>query len=244
MSLLPSCYVPLLASGYTTPQQIGSVALTSSVTTITVPPGLEAPKPGSRLTRLNYTKWLPFNPNGGDSLDYVDSNWTALLRVGKMGLSDEELRRSGASPDSVRLPPESGGGYLAYLASHHYLHCLYILHQSLHPEYYETRSALWNSSAERRLWHWNHCLEVMHQYVTCDVDATVVTHNWVEEISTPVATSANPRRCADWDAYFRWQLDRQVPAPRRPLSKPPDAVEIPLMPAHPPSDYLSMYRSG
>ena len=41
-----------------------------------------------------------------------------------MGLSDDEFRQVGAPPSSVRLPPESGGGYLAYLASHHHLHCL------------------------------------------------------------------------------------------------------------------------
>ncbi|KAI1418054.1 hypothetical protein F5Y13DRAFT_184568 [Hypoxylon sp. FL1857] len=207
-------------------------------------PALEATRPGFRVTHFNHTKWSPFSPSGGGPLEYVDSNWTALLRVGIMGLTKEEVRRTGAPLDAVRLPAESGGGYMAYLASHHHLHCLYILHQSLHQEYYRTRSVVWNLSAERRLSHWDHCIEALRQYVTCNADATVVTHNWFEQVDVPVASQENPRRCADWDAHFRWQLDRQVPAPREPISKPPDAVERPVLPVQAPSGYLSMYLSG
>ncbi|KAI2465739.1 hypothetical protein F4781DRAFT_408110 [Annulohypoxylon bovei var. microspora] len=161
-----------------------------------------------------------------------------------MSLNDEELRQAGASPDSMRLPPESGGGYMAYLASHHHLHCLYLLHQSLHQDYYQTRSVVWNVSAERRLSHWDHCVESLRQYVTCNADTTVVTHNWFEQINTPIATQQNPRRCANWDAHLRWQLDRQVPAPHQLLSKPPGVAELPALPVRPPLGYMSMYLSG
>lgn len=141
-----------------------------------------------------------------------------------MSLSEPELRRAGAPADSVRLPPESesesesgGGGYLAYLASHHHLHCLYLLHQSLHADYYAgTGAGMWALSAERRLSHWDHCVEALRQYVVCEADATVVTHSWFEGYDEPVASQENPRRCADWDAHFRWQLDRQAAAPLPP----------------------------
>ncbi|XXH01899.1 hypothetical protein Hte_008261 [Hypoxylon texense] len=207
-------------------------------------PALEATKPGSRITHLNWTKWSPFSPDNGDSLHNVDGNWTALLRVGMMGLTDEELLKTGASPDSVRLPLESGGGYLAYIADHHYLHCLYVLHQSLNQEYYSTRSVMWNMSAERRSSHWNHCIETLRQYVVCNADATVVTHYWSEHIDVPVPEQYNQRKCADWDAQFQWRLDRQVPMPHQPLLKPSDAVECPSGPKDPPPGYLSMYISS
>ncbi|KAI1641742.1 uncharacterized protein F4817DRAFT_362837 [Daldinia loculata] len=207
-------------------------------------PALGETNPGSRVTQFNHTKWSPFSPSSLTPLEYVDSNWTAILRVGMMGLSEEELRRAGGSPDSMRLPPESGGGYMVYLASHHYLHCLYILHQSLHPDYYQTRSVVWNQSAERRVSHWDHCVETLRQYVTCNADTTVLTHSWFEDLESPISVAENPRRCADWDAHFRWQLDRQVPAPYQPFSKPPDAVELPSLPMSPPLGYMSMYSSG
>ncbi|KAI1376971.1 hypothetical protein F4677DRAFT_416948 [Hypoxylon crocopeplum] len=161
-----------------------------------------------------------------------------------MSLSEEELARVGGSPDSVRLPLESGGGYMAYLSSHHQLHCLYLLHQSLHQDYYATRSKVWDMSAERRLSHWNHCIEALRQVVTCNADPTVLTHDWYEGIDEAVANEQNPRRCADWDAHFRWQLERQVPAPKHPLSKIPGSVERPVLPDSPTSGSLSMYISS
>lgn len=46
------------------------------------------------------------------------------LSVGYIGVNEEERRKVGASPTSVKLSPESGGGYLSYLESHHHIHCL------------------------------------------------------------------------------------------------------------------------
>ncbi|KAI2635604.1 hypothetical protein GGS26DRAFT_549941 [Hypomontagnella submonticulosa] len=161
-----------------------------------------------------------------------------------MSLTEEELARVGASPDSVRLPPEIGGGYLAYLSSHHQLHCLYLLHQSLHQDYYATRSRVWNMSAERRLSHWDHCIEALRQMVVCNADSVVLTHDWYEGIDDVVPNGQNPRRCADWDAHFRWQLDRQVRAPKHPLSKTPGTIEKPVLPNTPPPGSLSMYISS
>ncbi|KAI0169218.1 hypothetical protein GGR52DRAFT_593000 [Hypoxylon sp. FL1284] len=215
-------------------------------------PALEATKPGSRLTSFNRTDWSPFNPNSGNSMEYVDSNWTAHLRVGMMGLTETELRQLGVAPESaVRLPASSGGGYMAYLASHHHLHCVYLLHQSLHPAFYAPRSPLWTepgSDAAHRASHWNHCVETLRQLVMCNADASVVTHAWppVElglGVDLPVPVSENPRRCADWDAHFRWQLERQVPAVdgEVPLRRPPGAAPYPWMLSRP-EGYMSMYQ--
>lgn len=150
---------------------------------------------------------------------------------------------AGASTQSaVQLPPESGGGYMAYLASHHHLHCLNLLHQSLHPDYYKTRSVVWlELSDSRRLSHFDHCIEALRQYIMCNADTTVVTHSWYESISGPVSNQENPRRCADWDAHWEWQKRRQSPAPKSPIKKPKDVIERPLNPAQPPPGILSMY---
>ncbi|KAI6091001.1 hypothetical protein F4821DRAFT_281609 [Hypoxylon rubiginosum] len=155
-------------------------------------PALEATKPGSRITHLNWTNWSPFSPNNGDSLQHVDGNWTALLRDWRVaGFRPSAPRKRRRLP---RIP--------------HYLHCLYVLHQSLNQEYYSTRSVLWNMRAERRASHWNHCVESLRQYVVCHADATVVTHYWAECIDGPAPEQGNWRRCADWDAQFRWRLER------------------------------------
>lgn len=155
-----------------------------------------------------------------------------------MSLSEDDLIRVGGSPNSVRLP---GGGYMAYLSSHHQLHCLYLLHLSLHQDYYATRSRVWEMSAERRLSHWDHCVEALRQVVQCNADSTVLTHDWYEGIDEPVANDHNLRRCADWDAHFQWQVDHQAPAPKHPLTKSPGSVEKPVLPDRPPLGSLSMY---
>lgn len=167
-----------------------------------------------------------------------------MRTVGLMGLTEEELTRAGASPTSaVQLPPESGGGYLAYLGSHHHLHCLYLLHQSLHADYYSTRSVVWLEMQDprRRLSHFDHCVEMLRQYVTCNADTTVVTHHWFEDYPDPVPNQENPRRCVDWDAHWEWQVGRQVPAPREPISKPVGAVLLPQVPKEPPPGSLGMF---
>lgn len=164
-----------------------------------------------------------------------------------MSLSEEEVAQTGASSVSaVKFPPESGGGYMAYLASHHHLHCLYLLHQSLHPDYYITRSRLWLdvSDQKKRLDHFDHCIEALRHYVTCNADTTVVTHQWFEQYPLPVPVQENPRKCADWEAHWQWQQDRQVPAPKEPISKPSDVILQPLAPSEAPPGSLSSYING
>lgn len=52
-------------------------------------PALEATKPGSHITHFNNTRWSPYNPDSGYPLEYVDGNWTNLLRS-KSGLSGSQ----------------------------------------------------------------------------------------------------------------------------------------------------------
>ena len=47
-----------------------------------------------------------------------------LLIVGVMSISQETLDRIDHSPESVRLPPESGGGFMGSLEVFHQIHCV------------------------------------------------------------------------------------------------------------------------
>ena len=44
--------------------------------------------------------------------------------VGTFSVDEETLDRVGASRRNVKLPEESGGGYMAYLEIFHLLHCV------------------------------------------------------------------------------------------------------------------------
>ena len=59
----------------------------------------------------------------------------------------------GAPRDSVRLPAESGGGYLGYVQMLHYIHCLYKLNQYVNDEYYGNRTYFWTIDSATRKDH-------------------------------------------------------------------------------------------
>ena len=82
----------------------------------------------------------------------------------------------------------------------------------------------------------DHCIEELRHTIMCQADTTVVTHDWVQGLVSPVPNQQNPRKCADWDAHWQWQLDRQVARPDKPLMKPKEGVyEVPA--ARPPPGY-------
>lgn len=109
---------------------------------------------------------------------------------------------------------------------------------SLHPDFYAPRSVMWTKiSDQKRVSHFDHCIEALRQLVICDADATVVTMHWYEVADGSaeyLADQGNPRTCANWDAHLQWQRDRQIPAPKEPLSVPKGYPVLPLRTAHPP----------
>ena len=79
--------------------------------------------------------------------------------MGFIPISHDTLKRIGASEDSIKLPPESGGGYMGMLEIVHQLHCVVssdtpfyfvpsnihenLLRQATNAEYYKNRSLAW-----------------------------------------------------------------------------------------------------
>ncbi|KAI9711040.1 MAG: hypothetical protein M1820_002478 [Bogoriella megaspora] len=192
-------------------------------------PALEVVDDHYKTTRLKATTNSSYT---GTPSEDVDRQWRDLLRVGKIAISENELQKVGAPAHSVQLPPESGGGYLAYLEGHHHLHCLYLLYQSLHEDYYSSHSVVWDMPLLERVDHWDHCIDFLRQYVMCNAETNVVTHLWVGDSDEPAPMDRNPRKCRDWNRIHQWQLDRQAPAPTKPLKKPKDAFVYEVLPTN------------
>ena len=53
-----------------------------------------------------------------------------------MSVSEDVVLRSGETKDAVRLPPEMGGGYLAWAEVNHQLHCLNLIRKAIYWDYY------------------------------------------------------------------------------------------------------------
>ncbi|MCJ1321001.1 hypothetical protein MMC15_006343 [Xylographa vitiligo] len=139
------------------------------------------------------------------------------LIVGLFAISEGELRKTGASKASVRLPSQSGGEYVDYLNAFHNLHCLVNNHKG--------HSTFWNMSSERVKDHVGHCIDILRQDAMCNADTTVMTYDWFEGISKPIAHATNPGKCRGWSKVYRWAKEYQVNAPSGGLTKPPDAVQ-------------------
>ena len=75
-----------------------------------------------------------------------DPVFTSSCTVPGFSISHETLLRIGASEDAVRLPPESGGGYMAALEAVHQLHCVNLLWQVSYKEYYASRALAFRDS--------------------------------------------------------------------------------------------------
>ncbi len=87
-----------------------------------------------------------------------------MATVGVISISHDTLKRIGGSEDSVKLPPESGGGYMGALEIVHQLHCVVssdlpptlshliffqnLLWQATNAEYYKNRSLAWTDRPE------------------------------------------------------------------------------------------------
>lgn len=67
-----------------------------------------------------------------DEIEYCNDSFSHLSTLqlltispdGLYGLSPETVRKMGSSEDSVRFPPEYGGGYMAFLEVFHHIHCV------------------------------------------------------------------------------------------------------------------------
>ncbi|KAM3070922.1 hypothetical protein ACMFMG_009833 [Clarireedia jacksonii] len=66
-----------------------------------------------------------------------DAAWDRITHVGAMSISEETRQRINASDGSVRLPEESGGGYMAMTEFVHEMHCIDRLWKHTYPEYYQ-----------------------------------------------------------------------------------------------------------
>ena len=77
--------------------------------------------------------------------------------VQPLSISRAELLQIGAPLDSVELPAELGGGYLASVEAIHQLHCLNLLREASYWDYYKTRATAWRDSSETLRLHLGMC---------------------------------------------------------------------------------------
>jgi len=189
-------------------------------------PALPDINPEYRVVRFNGTLDYPSEYRGPPSPE-IDRAWQRLEDVRVMSISEEELIKSGFNTDSVRLPEQLGGGYMASVEINHQLHCLNFLRKALHRDYYEFKTLEFTDHPHMVQIHLNHCIEMLRQSLMCHADVGVMAHRWVEHYPNPYPDFNVIHKCRNFEEVLQWTYDQQIPHyPDGYVLKPQDGEKI------------------
>ncbi|KAJ5132550.1 hypothetical protein N7448_006708 [Penicillium atrosanguineum] len=130
----------------------------------------------------------------------VDAAWQHVSTLGQVFLTTEEVIKLGKDPTMAVRANDQPDKHIGLVNGFHEIHCLNMLRQNLHRDYY------WPEGVESPYqWiHVYHCLYIILQSLTCDVNTDIATYNWVETRQDPVWDFSVNRVCRDFDALLEW----------------------------------------
>ncbi|MCJ1465022.1 hypothetical protein MMC07_003637 [Pseudocyphellaria aurata] len=167
------------------------------------------------------------SPYQGPPNARVDAAWDRLTKVGPFSLDPMLLKKIKAPEYAVKFPEISGGGYMAILESIHQVHCVNVLWQNIYPDYYRNRSEYMMKPHDEAVEHLDHCADMLRQKIMCDADVGVITYNWHENNSGPVANFNTPHKCRNFDRVLDWSYEHQGRTPDGLVHRPDDAINAP-----------------
>ncbi|KAI8625555.1 hypothetical protein F5Y19DRAFT_479477 [Xylariaceae sp. FL1651] len=157
----------------------------------------------------------------------VDAAWSDLMSGVNIRITNDELRRIGAT-DSIAL--SDGSGYLGSLSVYHELHCVKLLRQWLYKDHYFANVS--QHEYVRRHSHIEHCLEALREAISCHSDVTVIPYYWLHDQNEPNRTlgltirdDAPMHRCVQFDKVHTWAKSRRVDL-RDPNAVVPEKVGV------------------
>ncbi|KAI0893770.1 hypothetical protein F4806DRAFT_474313 [Annulohypoxylon nitens] len=160
-----------------------------------------------------------FTGHWGDPNEEMDRMWNHWGFVKYASFSRDEFASMGMDLEgSARFTEEYGGGYIGFLEVSHQMHCLNVIRQAYHREYYERpENKIWadwlNDNPVTIKVHINHCFEMFRQLIMCNADVGVIPHHWVESIQDPYANFNTVHKCRDLDSIDRWIREHEVAPP-------------------------------
>jgi len=170
-------------------------------------PGLEIIEDEYRKIRWEARYDVP-SPYKGPPSEVIDAAWGKITTIGPMSISETELHEINPPQWPVRLPEESGGGYMGLVEFVHQIHCLDLLRKQTYPEYYKED---YNSSSWHE--HADHCVDTLLQKLMCDSDVSILTYAWIEGKKTPQPNLNVEHKCRNFDMILEWALEKQAAAP-------------------------------
>ncbi|KAI1772536.1 hypothetical protein F4818DRAFT_444360 [Hypoxylon cercidicola] len=186
----------------------------------------EVPNTFIDTTRNGSIRWP--SPYRGPPSPEVDRAWEeiTIFRPLDIVLSDQEFLMVGKSPETAaKNAPEFGGGYFLQPEFSHQN----LLRKASHfkYDYYKHHDSDFRDKDETFKVHFDHCVEMLRQFIMCHADVGVVTAHWIEQRDRPWPDFNTKQTCRDFDAVLKWTTEHQLPegAPMMPL-KPPGAKTL------------------
>ncbi|KAF2198298.1 hypothetical protein GQ43DRAFT_359494, partial [Delitschia confertaspora ATCC 74209] len=148
------------------------------------------------------------NPNkppfGGPPREELSQEWEHLLQNHNLFLRKSQLKPFENDENLVGLSNNSG--YLTTLTVFHALHCVKRLHHYLYKDsYYPNMSTFDDQKLQH---HIEHCVDLIRQYIQCNVDTTIIPFHWVEGKTQPVGMDMAEHQCVDWNMLDSWAGER------------------------------------
>ncbi|KAK5989599.1 hypothetical protein PT974_07853 [Cladobotryum mycophilum] len=178
-----------------------------------------------------------FSGHWGDPNEEMDRQWNKWGFVKYASFSRDEFAAMDLDLEgSAKFTEEYGGGYIGFLEISHKMHCLNVIRQAYHREYYEKpenkKWATWlNDRPITVKVHINHCFEMLRQNIMCSADVGVIPHHWVKDIPDPFANFNTVHKCRDLDSVAKWIEEHEVaPPPATGYPMPKDSKVWPSPP--------------
>ncbi|KAH0848492.1 hypothetical protein FOPE_02670 [Fonsecaea pedrosoi] len=122
-----------------------------------------------------------------------------------LNVSREEIYSSGnaaALETVVELDQDNGGGFMGTLEVFHQLHCLNVLRKWTYWDHYVDTDPFFQTRADHRREHADHCIDVLRQALMCKSDLGLILFHWVKGIQIP-SPDFNTL-CRDPEAVLSW----------------------------------------
>jgi Mycotoxin biosynthesis protein UstYa len=110
--------------------------------------------------------------------------------------------------DSLELGSEA---YMAHFDVFHQIHCLNALRKTAFKDYPNYPTKPHDHRPELKYIHLAHCVDILVQNLMCQPNVDLITYNWVETQSIPVADFNIKHQCRNWDVIAAWQKGNSVP---------------------------------
>ena len=135
------------------------------------------------------------------------------IQVGDQMVSREEMIKMKLDPNGaleITDPATGNKGFRVAIEVFHQLHCLNLLRQNNHKEYYAPLGGDTAAPIHDLHGHLDHCIDALRQFVMCQGDVNVFAFRFPFDDGDPWPDYSTPRVCKNYASIRQWAVDHTV----------------------------------